>query len=101
MASWQDDPEVYEKLDAWLVSQQKPLNEFMECIMQHAGEEPHWGLLVVYGKFVMTYNLLKSESSMTETEIFQETTARIANDSLTQTLIAAMMGGMVNKGVGL
>ena len=98
--SWQDDPEVYERLDKWMVAQQATLNDFMESIMQHADDSPHWGLLVVYGKFVMQWNMLKENGSMTESELFNECVARIANDPLTQALMASMMGGLMNKGVG-
>lgn len=100
MVSWQDDPEVYSLLDKWMVSQQKPMNAFMESIMQYADDAPHWGMLVVYGKFVMFWNQLKDNGDLTEIELFNECVARIANDPLTQSLIATMMGGMMNRSVG-
>ena len=100
MSGWTDDPECFRLLDEWMVSQQKPMNEFMQQIMQYADDAPHWGMLVIYGKFVMLWNQLKEVGDMTETELFNEVVARIANDKLTQTLIASMMGGMMNRGVG-
>jgi len=95
------DPDVFKHLDEWMVSQQKPMNTFMESIMPYADDAPHWGMLVVYGKFVMFWSHLKEQGDFTETELFNECVARIANDPLTQNLIASMMGGMLNKGVGL
>ena len=70
MSSWQDDPEVYALLDKWMVSQQASMNEFMEAIMKYADDAPHWGMLVVYGKFCMFWNHLKEQGDLTETELF-------------------------------
>jgi hypothetical protein len=83
MSGWTDDPECFRLLDEWMVSQQKPMNEFMEQIMQYADDAPHWGMLVIYGKFVMHWNQLKEVGDMTETELFNEVVARIANDTHT------------------
>jgi len=101
MAKWSDNPEVFLAMDEWLCSQQKPLNNFMEHIMPYADDSPHWGMIVVYAKFVMNWSHLKQMGDMTETELFNECVARIANDPLTQNLMASMMGGMMNRGVGL
>jgi len=100
MATWQSDPEVFKHLDEWMVSQQKPLNNFMETIMPHADDSPIWGMLVIYAKFCMFWNHLKKGGDMTETELFNECMARIANDKITQSLMSAMMGSMMNKAVG-
>jgi len=101
MSSWQQDDETMQALDDWLQSQQKPLNAFMENIMQFAGEETHWALLVVYGKFVMEYNLLIDTGDCSIQESFAQALANIANDPLTQQIVGQMIGGMMNRKVGL
>ena len=101
MTSWQQDDDTMQALDDWLQSQQKPLNTFMEHIMQHAGEETHWALLVVYGKFVMYYNQLIKSGDCTIQESFAQALANIANDPLTQQIVGQMIGGMMNRKVGL
>ncbi len=101
MTSWQQDDDTMQALDDWLQSQQKPLNNFMEHIMQHAGEETHWALLVVYGKFVMYYNQLINSGDCTIQESFAQALANIANDPLTQQIVGQMIGGMMNRKVGL
>tara|TARA_R100000231_G_scaffold118272_1_gene88408 strand:- start:246 stop:554 length:309 start_codon:yes stop_codon:yes gene_type:complete len=101
MSSWQQDDETMQALDDWLQSQQKPLNTFMEHIMAYAGEETHWALLVVYGKFVMFYNQLIDSGDCSIQEAFAQALANIANDPLTQQIVGQMIGGMMNRKVGL
>ena len=101
MSDWQQDPEVWQALDKWLTTQQKPLNTFMENIMAYSTDTSVWALLVVYGKFVMGYNLLTKQEEYEPHEAFAEAMAQIANDPLTQQIVAQMLGGMMNKGVGL
>ena len=96
---WMDDPEVMEHLDDWLSTQQEPLGRFMQSIMQYSDETPIWAIMVVYGKFVMHYNMMRADG--TELEAFNEALARIANDPLVMQLAGQMMGSMVNKGIGL
>jgi len=96
---WMDDPEVMGHLDDWLSLQQEPLSRFMQTIMQYSDETPIWAILVVYGKFVMHYNMLRSEG--TQLESFNEALARIANDPLVMQLVGQMMGGMVGQAAGL
>ena len=101
MTGWQQDPDTMQALDDWLQSQQKPLNNFMEHIMQFSGEETHWALLVVYGKFVMTYSHLMDLGDCSINEAFSQALANIANDPLTQQIVGQMIGGMMNRKVGL
>lgn len=69
--------------------------------MEYAGEETHWALLVVYGKFVMQYSHLMDSGDCTINEAFAQALANIANDPLTQQIVGAMLGGMMNRKVGL
>ena len=85
--SWQQDAQVMEALDVFLTNQQGDLNALMETLSEHMDETPVWGMVVLYGKFVMYYNTQR-ENDSTETEAFQESVARLGNDPLTQALVA-------------
>ena len=97
--NWLNDAEVMASLDRLILNQQSDLNDFMETISDHMDETPIWGILVLYGKFVMYYTELRSDG--TETEAYQEAVARLANDKLTQDLVASIIGNMANRSVGL
>lgn len=101
MSNWQDDTQVMAALNEWLRTQQKPLNTFMENIMEYSDDSPTWGLMVVYGKFVMFYNVLMESGDCEINEAFAQALANIANDPLTQAIVGNMLGGMMNRGAGL
>jgi hypothetical protein len=95
---WLNDAEVMAALDAFILNQQGDLNAFMETISDHMDETPIWGILVLYGKFVMYYTELRADG--TEGEAYQEALARLANDKLTQDLVASIIGNIANRKVG-
>jgi len=97
--SFLNDPVVMEALDNLLRNQRSDLNEFLEAASDHMDETPIWGMLVIFGKFVMVYDQLREDG--TENEAFQEAASRAAADPLTQALVGSMMAGMANKAVGL
>jgi len=97
--NWMEDAEVMGHLDDWLSAQGEPLNRFMQSIMLYADETPIWALLVCYGKFFMVYNQIRADA--TESEAFNESLARLAQDPLVNTLVAQMMGDFVNQVGGL
>ena len=95
--TWMNDANCMAHLDKLLISQQSELNLFLEAIYDHMDETPIWGILVLYGKFVMHYNELRNDA--TENEALLEAIARLGNDELTQALVATIIGTMVDRRV--
>lgn len=99
--NWQNDPVVMVALDELLTAQQSPLNHFMETMNDYMDETPIYGILVLYGKFVMYYNYSRDYGDSSPNEAFQEAIGKLGNDPLTQALVANIMGSVLNKKVGL
>ena len=97
--SFTNDPIAMDALDNLLRSSRQPFNSFLEAVSDHMDETPIWAMLVIFGKFVVSYDQLREDG--TESEAFNEAVARAGNDPLTQALVGQMMAGLANRSVGL
>ena len=96
--SFLNDANAMEQLDKLLRNVSPDLNGFLEAVSEHMDETPIWAMLVIFGKFVISYDQLREDG--TESEAFQEAAARASADPLTQALVGQMMAGMANRSVG-
>ena len=96
MTAWLDDAITVNALDVLLTEQETNLSAFLEAVHPYSEQTPIWGILMLYGKWVVRYcELRKTE---TETDAWHQSVADLAADPLVSQLVASVMGSAVDRG---
>lgn len=95
---WTEDATVMANFDLLMETQRIPLSQFLETILPYSEQTPIWGILMLYGKFVMRYCDLRDAE--TENDAYNQAVADLANDPLVGQLVASVMGSTIDRKVG-
>ena len=96
---WIDDATVMESFDSLMLNQMPDLDSFLGSIMEYSDQVPLDALLVLYGKFVKSYNEFRQ--TQTEIDSFHEAVTKLAEDPLVSQLVATMMGTQLDRRLGV